>query len=107
VPWYITTFFKFISPFIDPVTKSKMKFNEPLTDHVPAPQLLARFGGEVDFEYQHDVYWPALNKLCEERRKAYRDRWEKAGRKVGASEYELRGGSAVEAVVEGVEKLAV
>lgn len=84
-----------------------MKFNEPLTDHVPPPQLQKHFGGEADFEYQHDVYWPALNHLCEERRKAYRDRWEKAGSQIGASEWELRGGSAVDKVAEGVEKLAV
>lgn len=84
-----------------------MKFNEPLTEHVPPPQLQTHFGGEVDFEYQHDVYWPALNQLCEERRKAYHDRWVQAGSKVGASERELRGGSAVDKITEEVEKLAV
>ncbi|KAE9986866.1 hypothetical protein EG328_004585 [Venturia inaequalis] len=112
LPWYITTFFKFVSPFIDPITKSKMKFNEPLTGHIPAPQLHKNYGGEVDFEYQHDVYWPALNRLCEERRKAYRDRWVEAGEKVGVSEFYLRGGTessttAVNNATAGIEKLSV
>lgn len=89
-----------------------MKFNEPLTEHVPAPQLQTHYGGKVDFEYQHDVYWPALNKLCEERRKAYRDRWVEAGEKVGVSEFYLRGGTennvtAVDNATAGIEKLAV
>lgn len=83
-----------------------MKFNEPLTEHVPAPQLQTHYGGEADFEYQHDIYWPALNSLCEQRRKEYRDRWEKAGSKIGESERYLRGGD-VDTVTEGVEKLTV
>jgi len=93
LPWYVTTFFKFISPFIDPVTKSKMKFNEPLINHVPAEQLLSHYGGKIEFEYNHEVYWPALNTLCEKRRKDYRGRWEKAGKKIGEHEAFLRGGN--------------
>ncbi|KAF2429778.1 CRAL/TRIO domain-containing protein [Tothia fuscella] len=92
LPWYITTFFKLISPLIDPVTKSKMKFNEPLVNHVPPSQLLTQFGGEVQFEYEHGVYWPALNALAERRRRDYRGRWEKAGKKIGEDEAYLRGG---------------
>jgi len=93
VPWYITTFFKLISPFIDPVTKSKMKFNEPLIDHVPAEQLWKHYGGKADFEYDHKTYWPALDVLCQQRRTEYRTRWEKAGKKIGEHEEYLRGGA--------------
>ena len=94
MPWYVTTFFKFISPFIDPVTKSKMKFNEPLPQHVPPDQLMTSYGGKADFDYDHSIYWPALNKICEQRRKEYRARWELAGQKVGEIEEYLRGGEA-------------
>ncbi|OCL07370.1 CRAL/TRIO domain protein [Glonium stellatum] len=93
LPWYVTTFFKLISPFIDPVTKSKMKFNEPLTDHVPASQLLRTSGGNVDFIYDHDVYWSALNALCGQKQKECHERWEIAGKKIGESEVYLNGGN--------------
>lgn len=93
VPWYITTFFKLISPFIDPVTKEKMVFNQDLNRHVPPAQLDKDYGGEVDFLYDHAIYFPTLNKMCEERRMAWRDRWIKGGKRVGEYEAYLRGGN--------------
>jgi hypothetical protein len=92
VPWYVSAFLKLIGPFIDPVTKSKIKYNEPLVDHVPASQLMAAAGGEIDFKYDHSVYWPALDKLAAERRQQRRERWEKAGKHIGESELYLWGG---------------
>jgi len=92
VPWYVTTFLKLVSPFIDPVTKTKMRYNEPLTQHVPASQLMKNAGGEVDFEYDHSVYWPALDELAAERRAARKERWHAAGKLVGESEVYLWGG---------------
>lgn len=81
-----------ISPFIDPVTKTKMRYNEPLTDHIPGTQLMKAAGGECEFEYVHDVYWPALNALADKRRQEKKERWEKAGKHVGESEIYLWGG---------------
>ena len=72
-----------------------MKFNEPLVDHVPAEQLQKHYGGKVDFEYKHEVYWPALNALCEKRRKDYVLRWERAGKRIGEFEAYLRGGDVM------------
>jgi CRAL/TRIO domain len=86
-------FFKLIIPFIDPLTREKLKFNEDMAQHVPPPQLLKQNGGDVDFEYDHSVYWPSLIKLAEAKRAAFRARWEKAGKHVGESEDYLRGGS--------------
>ena len=80
VPWYIKTFLKLVNPFIDPVTKSKIKSNEPLPDHVPASQLMKVSDGEVDFKYDHSVYWPALDKITTERRRQRKERWEKGGK---------------------------
>lgn len=92
MPWYVTTFLKLVSPFIDPVTKTKMRYNEPLVDHIPASQLMKVSGGEVDFKYDHAIYWPALDALAKERRAARVERWEKAGKLVGESEIYLWGG---------------
>jgi hypothetical protein len=86
-------FFKLIIPFIDPLTREKLKFNEDMAQHVPPSQLLKQNGGDVDFEYDHSVYWPSLIKLAEAKRAAFRARWEKAGKHVGESEDYLRGGS--------------
>lgn len=86
-------FFKLITPFIDPLTREKLKFNEDMTQHVPPAQLLKQNGGEVEFEYDHSVYWPALMKMAESKRAAHRARWEAAGKHVGESEDYLLGGS--------------
>jgi hypothetical protein len=83
-----------ISPLIDPHTRTKMKFNEPIANYVPPEQLLTQFGGKVEFEYKHDIYWPSLYKLCTLRREDYYGRWLKAGKQIGENETYLRGGDA-------------
>lgn len=90
-PWIIWGFFKLINPFIDPLTREKMKFDADLRTVVPPEQLLNRFGGEVAFVYHHGSYWPAMNGLVETRRKEMRERWEGAGKRVGESELYLKG----------------
>ncbi|KIX08502.1 uncharacterized protein Z518_03158 [Rhinocladiella mackenziei CBS 650.93] len=92
VPFYIWGFFKLITPFIDPLTREKIKFNEDMGLHVPREQLLKESGGYVEFEYSHEEYWPALNDLCELRRSEYRSRWEQGGKKIGEYEGYLKGG---------------
>lgn len=91
LPWYVNTFFKLISPFIDPVTKEKMKFNEDMKKWVPTEQLWNAQGGELNFEYDHKVYWAALQKETDARRAAYRERWEAGGKRIGEFEDYLRG----------------
>jgi hypothetical protein len=71
-----------------------MKFNEPISDYIPPEQLLIPYGGSLDFEYDHDVYWPALEKLCITRRRDYHGRWVKAGKQIGELETYLKGGDA-------------
>nr|OQO21246.1 hypothetical protein B0A51_10736 [Rachicladosporium sp. CCFEE 5018] len=94
LPWYVNIFFKAIAGFIDPVTKEKMKFNEDLRIWVPPEQLWNQATGDLDFEYDHAVYWKALQGECEKRRKAYRERWESGGKRIGEFEAYLRGGDA-------------
>lgn len=91
LPWLIWGFFKLINPFIDPVTREKMKFDEDLRELVPSEQLIKAYGGDVDFEYDHAAYWPAFIGLAKSRSKEMVERWERAGRKVGESERYLRG----------------
>ncbi|KAF2666968.1 CRAL/TRIO domain-containing protein [Microthyrium microscopicum] len=107
LPWYISAFFKMISPFIDPHTRTKLKFNEPMTNYVPAEQLLTPFGGKLEFEYKHDVYWPALDALCTQRRQEYFDRWVKAGKEIGECETYLRGGDKASVHANKTEPEAV
>ncbi|KAI8148287.1 CRAL-TRIO domain-containing protein [Fennellomyces sp. T-0311] len=79
-PWFFFTTFKIISPFIDPVTKAKIKFvydeekrgkddtkavsNEwvHLKDYVPPNMLEREYGGNFSFTYDIDAYWNALLK---------------------------------------------
>lgn len=54
---------------------------------------MTTYGGEVDFQYDHATYWPALNQLADERRAAYRERWIRGGKRVGELESYLKGGN--------------
>jgi len=94
MPWYVSIFFKLISSFIDPVTKTKMKFNEDLRLWVPPQQLWKEFNGELNFVYDHPVYWKALQEQTDKRRELYIQRWEKAGKRIGEYEDYLKGGNA-------------
>lgn len=95
-----------ISPFIDPVTKTKLRYNEPLVDHIPAAQLMKNAGGDCEFEYDHDIYWPSLTKLAEKKSAEKKERFEKAGKHIGESEVYLWGGDepSVGAAEEKEEK---
>lgn len=84
-------FFKLITPFIDPHTREKLKFNEDMSQYVPTEQLWANFKGDLEFEYDHSVYWPALTKLAAERHEARRQRWIAGGKHIGESEDYLSG----------------
>lgn len=83
-------FLKLITPFIDPLTRQKMKY-ENTGIYFSSEQLWKEFGGDLDFEYDHETYWPALIKLCDQRRAEWRVRWEKAGKRYGESEIYLKG----------------
>lgn len=75
-----------------------MKFNEDLSKYVPKQQLwkgLYPSSGELDFEYEHATYWPALTQECARRREAYRERWIAGGKRIGEFEEYLRGGDHV------------
>ncbi|KAI8582450.1 hypothetical protein K450DRAFT_227232 [Umbelopsis ramanniana AG] len=73
-PWFFWTTFKLVSPFIDPVTRAKVKFvdlKEPkdgqkanknpdwvqLTDFVDKEQLESDFGGDIAWKWNFEEYW--------------------------------------------------
>lgn len=91
IPWLAWTFLKLIHPFIDPLTREKLVFDEPFTDYVPMNQLDKLYGGYLDFTYKHDVYWPKLIQDALEKREHYMKRFQKFGNKIGLSEFDLRG----------------
>ncbi|KAI6090945.1 CRAL/TRIO domain-containing protein [Hypoxylon rubiginosum] len=95
IPWVVSGFFKLITPFIDPLTREKLKFNEDMTQYVPKEHLWSEYtGGQLQFEYDHDVYWPALQTLCAQRRAEQVQRWEVGGKQIGEKEDYLKGHDA-------------
>lgn len=86
IPFFVWGFFKLITPFIDPLTREKLKFNEDMTHHVPRSQLDSEFGGDVVFDYVQEDYWPGLLKMCDEARARRLSNWKNAGGGIGVSE---------------------
>lgn len=62
LPALLNFFFKGIGPFMDPVTKEKMRFNPDLSQLIPAEHLEAEFGGKSNYEFNHKTYW---RQVCE------------------------------------------
>ncbi|GAA5843316.1 hypothetical protein JCM5353_005272 [Sporobolomyces roseus] len=100
IPQIFFAFYKLVSPFVDPVTKEKIRFLEGTPDAtslIPPSQLQKIFGGTVDFQYDHSTYFPALTKLCMERKRANFERWKRFGGGVcGVDEAIIRGGKKIE-----------
>lgn len=90
IPWLGWTFLKIIHPFIDPLTREKLVYQEPFPNYVPKEQLDKDFGGEVDFEYIQDKYWPVMNKIAAEKRKNYMHQFRRLNGEIGLSEVDLR-----------------
>lgn len=91
IPLLGWTFLKIIHPFIDPLTREKLVFDQPFPEYVPIDQLDKDFGGKVDFDYEHDKYWGEMIKIADEKKTKYVKRFEKFGSKIGLSEVDLRG----------------
>ncbi|SCV74158.1 BQ2448_6590 [Microbotryum intermedium] len=107
VPGFFWPFYTIVKPFVDPRTKDKIRFlsNADATDLIPPSQLQNMFGGEVNLEYNHDAFFPAWTKMCEERRTANLERWRKYGKGVcGVSELIIRGAQVPEGQEGSEEK---
>lgn len=107
VPFLLNAFYKMINPFIDPVTREKLKFNPNCVKegHFEANMLIKEnWGGDRTIDYVHDKYWPALLKLTGERREKQKERWRKLGGKVGVKEWDYKAELPVDEVPEKSEE---
>ncbi|KAI3475575.1 hypothetical protein L1887_63005 [Cichorium endivia] len=68
--------------------------NETGKQWVPPQQLWKIHNGDLNFEYDHAAYWPALKAETDKRREKYRQRWELAGKRIGEYEDYLKGGNS-------------
>ncbi|THH04011.1 hypothetical protein EW145_g5834 [Phellinidium pouzarii] len=95
VPMLVNAFFRLIMPFVDPITRNKVKFNPRVIEDgfFEKDQIMKKWwGGDRDFEYDHKHYWPALVSMTDERRNKQMQRWKELGAKVGISEWEMKSG---------------
>ncbi|THH27619.1 hypothetical protein EUX98_g6573 [Antrodiella citrinella] len=94
VPFIVNIFLKLILPFVDPVTREKVHFNPRVVEDqlFTADQLIQRYGGDREFEYVHEEYWPALLKMAEERKSRWMQRWKEMGGRVGLKEWDYKVG---------------
>ena len=94
IPSLFYGFYRLVSPFVDPVTKDKIRFNPDCRTLVPASQLdKLAFGGDSNFEFKHEEYFPYLHKTAKQRREENLARWRQfGGGKCGLSEFIIKGG---------------
>jgi CRAL/TRIO domain len=62
LPALLNFFWKDISPFLDPVTRDKMRFNPNLLELILSEQLDADFGGDYEFVFEKETYWSQILK---------------------------------------------
>mmetsp|Transcript_46681 Transcript_46681/g.117611 ORF Transcript_46681/g.117611 Transcript_46681/m.117611 type:complete len:343 (-) Transcript_46681:25-1053(-) len=70
-PWIFKTFYKVISPFIDPVTREKFGFPDPtakaMEKDFDLDHLEVQFGGRCEVAFDADSYWEDVKSSDEER----------------------------------------
>lgn len=64
LPMLLNFFYKGIAPFLDPITRDKMRFNPDLFELIPKEQLDADFGGDFEYEFEPVSYWEQVVSHC-------------------------------------------
>ncbi|EPQ30730.1 uncharacterized protein PFL1_01631 [Pseudozyma flocculosa PF-1] len=65
VPWILNAFFTAITPFLDPITKDKIRFNADLKEFIPVEQLDVEFsGGRYNYDFDFKTYWNTIVDFC-------------------------------------------
>jgi len=93
VPFLLNAFFKMITPFIDPMTRPKLRFNPNVVkDQLFTSDMVMKewWGGSCEFAWEHEQYWPALVKLCTDRKKVMMEKWKELGGTVGLKEWDIK-----------------
>jgi len=110
VPFLLNAFYKMLNPFIDPVTREKLKFNPNCVKegHFESNMLVKEnWGGGRTVEYVHEKFWPAWLKLTGERREKDKERWRKLGGKIGVKEWDYKTEIPAGGVGEKIEKTGI
>jgi len=47
-------------------------------------------GGDIDFEYEHEQFFPALVKMSCERKEHWMAKWKKLGATIGTKEWDYK-----------------
>ncbi|EKM58413.1 uncharacterized protein PHACADRAFT_252713 [Phanerochaete carnosa HHB-10118-sp] len=94
MPWMINTFYKLINPFLDPVTREKIRFNPKAVPErlFAADSVWKEFGGIIEFTYEHKTYWPDLIEMTKTRRDEQMRQWRELGARVGLREWDIKDG---------------
>jgi hypothetical protein len=81
--WYISIFFRFLRPFLDPITAAKINLVDltqekkrkqdvapeglagyaSILDYIDEDQLFSEYGGSRKWIWNFDVYWNAINQI--------------------------------------------
>lgn len=64
LPMILNFFYKGIAPFLDPVTRDKMRFNPDVTELIPRSHLDSEFGGDYEYEFDYESYWKQIVDHC-------------------------------------------
>lgn len=94
LPYLVKIFFGLIKPFIDPVTATKLSFDNDASKLAPKAQLEDSFGGDVHFPaYNHAEYWEESGGMIayalERKRKAF-EMWQQLGGRIGIREWDYK-----------------
>lgn len=63
-PWWMTAIHTALSPFIDPLTRSKIRWNQDLSKIIPPAHLPKAYGGEYDFVWDKVTSWDDIVDFC-------------------------------------------
>lgn len=113
--WLVRTFVNLMWPFVDPVTKQKVRFCTPeelgSKGDIDRNVLLKECGGDLDVSealraqrltyqlpYDHDTYWPTLIETCIARREEHIQAWRSLGPpEIGRSERDFKKSPSLQA----------
>ncbi|KAI0093095.1 CRAL-TRIO domain-containing protein [Irpex rosettiformis] len=92
VPFFLTAFYKVITPFVDPATRTKVFFNPRAVEQglFKSEELFKEFSGDVEFEYKHEEYWEELLRMTDKIRERRLEAWRALGGTIGISEWDIK-----------------
>ncbi|KAJ9108711.1 hypothetical protein QFC21_000031 [Naganishia friedmannii] len=92
IPWIVRKFLDIAFTFVDPVTKGKVRWHVDVVKEglVGAGEALREYGGDVDFVYKQEEYWPLLLATSLAKREQYLANWARLGGGVGVSEWDYK-----------------